>query len=100
MLCWGSAYVPSAWLVEGVPPLTSAAARLGTAGLLLLGYLAARGRPLLPGVGWGIVAWLGFTQTAVFYGATYWGILGIAIVLLAGLVLLLFVRLPKHVRRA
>lgn len=74
MLCWGSAYVPSAWLVEGVPPLTSAAARLGTAGLLLLGYLAARGRPLLPGVGWGIVAWLGFTQTAVFYGATYWGI--------------------------
>jgi len=74
MLCWGSAYVPSAWLVEGVPPLTSAAARLGLAGLLLLGYLAIRGRSILPGVGWGVVAWLGFTQTAVFYGATYWGI--------------------------
>lgn len=74
MLCWGSAYVPSAWLVEGVPPLTSAAARLGLAGLLLLGYLAVRGRSILPGVGWGVVAWLGFTQTAVFYGATYWGI--------------------------
>jgi len=74
MLCWGSAYVPSAWLVEGVPPLTSAAARLGLAGLLLLGYLAVRRRSILPGVGWGVVAWLGFTQTAVFYGATYWGI--------------------------
>lgn len=32
------------------------------------------------------------------FGATYWGILGIAIVLLAGLVLLLFVKLPPHVR--
>lgn len=74
MLCWGSAYVPSAWLVEGVPPLTSAAARLGVGGLLLLGYLWVRGRSVLPGVGWGVVAWLGFTQTAVFYGATYWGI--------------------------
>lgn len=74
MLCWGSAYVPSAWLVDGVPPLTSAAARLGLAGVLLLGYLAVRGGPVLPGVGWGTVAWLGFTQTAVFYGATYWGI--------------------------
>jgi len=74
MLCWGSAYVPSAWLVEGVPPLTSAAARLGLAGLLLLGYLAVRRRSILPGVGWGVVVWLGFTQTAVFYGATYWGI--------------------------
>jgi drug/metabolite transporter (DMT)-like permease len=74
MLCWGSAYVPSAWLVEGVPPLSSAAARLGLAGVLLLGYLGVRGRPVWPGVGWGIIAWLGFTQTAVFYGATYWGI--------------------------
>ncbi|MCT9819599.1 MFS transporter [Microbacterium sp. W1N] len=32
------------------------------------------------------------------FGATYWGILGIAIVLLVGLVLLLFVRLPPHTR--
>jgi len=31
-------------------------------------------------------------------GATIWGVLGIAIVLLVGLVLLLLVRLPKHVR--
>ena len=41
-----------------------------------------------------------WTLFIVAFGATYWGILGIAIVLLAGLVLLLFVRLPKHVRRA
>jgi len=74
MLCWGSAYVPSAWLVEGVPPLPAAAARLGLAGLLLLALLAARGRTLRPGVGWGTVVWLGLTQSAVFYGATYWGI--------------------------
>ncbi|WP_292862295.1 MFS transporter [Microbacterium sp.] len=40
-----------------------------------------------------------WTLFIVAFGATYWGILGIAIVLLAGLVLLLFVRLPKHVRR-
>jgi len=34
------------------------------------------------------------------FGATHWGILGIAIVLLVGLVLLLFVRLPAHTRGA
>lgn len=41
-----------------------------------------------------------WTLFIVAFGATYWGILGIAIVLLAGLVLLLFVRLPKPLRRA
>ena len=35
------------------------------------------------------------TLFIVAFGATYWGILGIAIVLLAGLVLLLFVRLTQ-----
>ena len=34
----------------------------------------------------------------LWFGATYWGILGIAIVLVVGLVLLLFVKLPKHTR--
>lgn len=33
-----------------------------------------------------------------WFGATYWGILGITVVLVLGLVLLLFVRLPKHQR--
>ena len=34
------------------------------------------------------------------FGATYWGILGIAIVLVLGLVLMLFVKLPRpaHLR--
>lgn len=74
MLCWGSAYVPSAWLIDSLPPLTSAAARLGLAGALLLAVLAVLGRGLSPGVGWRTIAWLGLTQTALFYGATYWGI--------------------------
>jgi drug/metabolite transporter (DMT)-like permease len=74
MVCWGLAYVPSAWLTEGLPPLTAAAARLGAAGVLVLAVLAALGRSLRPGVGAGAVLWLGLTQTAVFYGATYWGI--------------------------
>jgi UMF1 family MFS transporter len=34
------------------------------------------------------------------FGATYWGILGIVIVIAVGLVLMLLVRMPKHVRRA
>jgi drug/metabolite transporter (DMT)-like permease len=74
MLCWGSAYVPSAWLIDSLPPLTSAAARLGLAGALLLAVLAVLGKGVSPGVGWRTVAWLGFTQSALFYGATYWGI--------------------------
>jgi UMF1 family MFS transporter len=39
--------------------------------------------------------WTGFIAA---FGATIYGVLGIALVLLVGLVLLLFVRLPKHVR--
>jgi probable blue pigment (indigoidine) exporter len=74
MLAWGSAYVPSAWLVETWPPLAAAGARLSVAGLLLLGVLAALGRPLRPGVGPGALGWLAFTQSTLFYGATFWGI--------------------------
>lgn len=33
-----------------------------------------------------------------WFGATYWGILGITVVLVIGLVLLLFVKLPRHER--
>lgn len=74
MLCWGAAYVPSAWLVEDLPPFTAAAARLGVAGVLLLVVLRLAGRPVAPGVGAAPLAWLGLTQTAIFYGATFWGI--------------------------
>ena len=51
MLGWGAAYVPSAWLLERWPAPLSAAARMGCAGLVLVGLLAAAGRPLRPGVG-------------------------------------------------
>lgn len=74
MLGWGSAYVPSAWLVEDLPPLAAAAARLGLAGALLVGALLVTGRSAHPGTGWATVVWLGLTQTTVFYGTTYWGI--------------------------
>lgn len=74
MVCWGVAYVPSAWLIESWPPLVAAGARLGLGGALLLGLLAALGRPLRPGVGAATVGWLALTQTVLFYGATFWGI--------------------------
>lgn len=74
MLFWGAAYVPSGLLVETWPPLAAAGARLGLAGVLLLGALAAAGRPVRPGTGVAAVAWLALTQTVLFYGATFWGI--------------------------
>jgi drug/metabolite transporter (DMT)-like permease len=74
MVLFGSAYVPSAWLVEAWPPLLAAGARLGLAGAVLLGGLALAGRPLGPGVGVRTVALLALFQTVLFYGATYYGI--------------------------
>jgi probable blue pigment (indigoidine) exporter len=74
MLCWGAAYVPSAWLLESWPPLTAAGARLMLGGVLLLGLLALLGQPLSPGVGVAAVGWLALTQTVLFYGAVFWGI--------------------------
>ncbi len=74
MVCWGVAYVPSAWLVESWPPLLAAGARLGVGGLLLLALLAALGRPLRPGIPVSGIGWLALTQTVLFYGATFWGI--------------------------
>ncbi len=74
MLAWGAAYVPSAWLVETWPPLGAAGARLGVAGLVLLGALAALRQPLLPRAGLTTVVWLALTQSVLFYGATFWGI--------------------------
>lgn len=74
MAGWGVAYVPSAWLVEDWPPLVSAGARFGLAGLLLVGGLVCAGRSLRPQVGVGVVIWIAITQTALFYGAVFWGI--------------------------
>jgi drug/metabolite transporter (DMT)-like permease len=74
MLAWGAAYVPSAWLVETWPPLGAAGARLGVAGLVLLGALAALRQPLMPRAGLATIVWLALTQSVLFYGATFWGI--------------------------
>lgn len=74
MLCWGSAYVPAAWLAESVGPFGAAAWRLGVGGLVLFGWMVVRRQPLGPGVPAMTVFWLGLAQTAVFYGATFWGI--------------------------
>ncbi len=75
MLAWGAAYVPSAWLVETWPPLSAAGARLSVAGLVLLAALAASGQSLRPRVGLATIGWLALTQSMLFYGATFWGIL-------------------------
>jgi probable blue pigment (indigoidine) exporter len=74
MLCWGAAYVPSAWLVETWPPLSAAGIRLAVGGVVILGMLVALGRPVRPRVGVATVGWLALTQTVLFYGATFWGI--------------------------
>jgi drug/metabolite transporter (DMT)-like permease len=74
MLCWGAAYVPSAWLIESWPPLGAAGARLAVGGLVLLVVAAVLGRSVRPGVGAWTIGWLALTQTVIFYGATYWGI--------------------------
>lgn len=74
MVGWGIAYVPSAWLVEEWPPLVSAGARFGLAGLLLAAGLMCAGQSLRPRVGAGVIVWVALTQTALFYGAVFWGI--------------------------
>lgn len=74
MAAWGSAYVPSAWLVESWPPLLAASARIGVGGLILLGGLLALGRPVLPGAEWGVILVLALTQSVIFYGTTFIGI--------------------------
>lgn len=74
MAGWGIAYVPSTWLVEDWHPFTGAGARFAVGGLMLFVVLVAWGRGMRPGVGAGVVVWVAITQTAVFYGAVFWGI--------------------------
>jgi len=74
MAAWGSAYVPSAWLVESWPPLLAAAARIGVGGVILLGGLMILGKPVMPGAEWGVILVLALTQSVIFYGTTFIGI--------------------------
>jgi drug/metabolite transporter (DMT)-like permease len=74
MVCWGLAYVPSEWLAQSLGPFGAAAWRLGIGGIALFVVLVVRRQPLSPGVPILTVVWLGLTQTAIFYGAMFWGI--------------------------
>lgn len=74
MLLWGLAYAPSGWLVDAWPPLTAAGLRSAVGGIALLAVLGLQGRSLRPRVGVVVIGWLALTQTALFYGATFWGI--------------------------
>lgn len=74
MMGWGAAYVPSAWLVERWPPLVSAGARLGVAGVLLMAVAAMSGRGVRPGAGPWAIGWIALTQGVIFYGTVFWGI--------------------------
>lgn len=74
MLAWGLAYVPSAWLIEDLPPFFAAGARLTAGGVVIVLMLAATGQGLRPRVGLWALALIAVMQTAVFYGATFWGI--------------------------
>lgn len=71
---WGLAYVPSAWLMEDWPPLLSAGARVGIAGLILLAVLVATGKSIAPGCSWLAIGALALTQSVILYGISYIGI--------------------------
>ena len=51
MVAWGLAYVPSAWLIESLPPFVAGGVRLGVGGVALLVGLVAAGISLRPGIG-------------------------------------------------
>jgi MFS transporter, UMF1 family len=91
---WIGGLILSAFVGPAQAASRSLLARVTPAGMQgeIFGLYATTGRvasfisPLM----WALfIAW---------FGATIWGVLGIALVLLVGLVLLLFVRLPKQVR--
>jgi len=61
-LFWGGAFATTKHVVSELPPLTAAALRFGLAGLLMAGWLVARG-----GWDWPLIRrrWLGLTALAV-----------------------------------
>jgi len=91
---WVAGLLLSACVGPAQAASRSLLARVTPAGMQgeIFGLYATTGRVasfLAPGLWALLIAW---------FGATYWGILGIVVVLLAGLILLLLVKLPKHVR--
>nr|WP_051191834.1 MFS transporter [Microbacterium luticocti] len=92
---WIAGLVLSACVGPAQAASRSLLARVTPAGMQgeIFGLYATTGRVasfLAPGLWALFIAW---------FGATYWGILGIMVVLLAGLILLLLVRLPRYVRQ-
>lgn len=53
------------------PPLAFAGLRTAIAGLALLAFTAARGRPVLPSRQWPAIAMLALTATSAAYGAMF-----------------------------
>lgn len=74
MVGWGVSYVPSAWMVQRWPPLSSASLRLACGGLVVLGMCGLMGRPMRPRIGVSALIAVALTQSALFYGAVFWGI--------------------------
>ncbi len=89
---WIGGLVLSACVGPAQAATRSLLARVSPAGMQgeIFGLYATTGRVasfMAPGLWALFIAW---------FGATYWGILGIVVVLLVGLILLLFVRLPRQ----
>ncbi|HEY0876333.1 MAG TPA: EamA family transporter [Vicinamibacterales bacterium] len=86
-LIWGTTYLGIRISLESMPPALMAGVRWTLAGVLLSGYLVARGQSLPPPSRWGSMVLLGFLLLAVGNGgvvfAEQWISSGLAAVLVA-----------------
>jgi drug/metabolite transporter (DMT)-like permease len=86
-LIWGTTYLGIRICLESIPPALMGGLRWTLAGLLLAGYVVARGEALPPPSRWGSVVLLGFLLLAVGNGgvvfAEQWVPSGLAAVLVA-----------------
>src|SRR5579863_8937152 len=69
---WGSTYLAIRVGVEQVPPFLLAAIRFTIAGLLLFGWMLARGERLPTARQWASIALVAFLSFAVDYGLVFW----------------------------
>ena len=71
-LIWGTTYLGIRVSLETLPPLLMSGLRWTIAGLLLAGYLAARGEPLPKRSAWGGIVLLGFLLLGIGNGGVAW----------------------------
>ena len=71
-LLWGTTYLGIRVSLETMPPMLMAGLRWTIAGLLLLGYLTARGERLPRASTWGGIALLGFLMMVLGNGGVVW----------------------------